>query len=70
MTAPRPTNGFCELFAEVGVFFADRLVGCSWTKATPINRMKSEIHFNRFNLRPSIATEKIAVVRILSWYVT
>lgn len=44
--------------------------GVTWTMAIPVVNKTSEIHWLRESERRSIVTEKNAVVRILSWYVT
>ena len=42
----------------------------SWTRATPQNRRTIASHWVRLSCLPSIKTINIAVVIILSWYVT
>lgn len=42
----------------------------TWTKATPAIRITSDSHWYTPSFLPSMHTEKSAVVRIFSWYVT
>ena len=46
-------------------------VACgTWMIDTPMMRRRRESHLRGDRVRPSISTLKMAVVRILSWYVT
>lgn len=42
----------------------------TWTRATPLMSRTRAIHLSPLIRFPSIDTEKRAVVRIFSWYVT
>jgi hypothetical protein len=62
MTAANPINGFCTAPPrDTGVWY------CSWTSATPTASMRRANHWIRDRVRPSIATNKIAVVKIFNW---